>query len=591
MPRFSPLEIAAPVFDDRQFVADKLAQFPYRWRLGFARKYRQIFNKEGRQAANLYLLDQQENIKQHPIGLGSTDDEIQAAAKAKARRYFERMAGRGDWRVLYKEISAEVVPLGVTPPALKSNSTYQSLCKRFADPIWWRRALRVAVNRHVEHEAIKAGMVGQRAKYVSHETLQRVQQQNRRNSQLLKLIEAENDAGYKATLAELAEAGVSNPENRKHELMTRIRGIEEECNRKGFVCDFITITCPSKYHATRYLPAKKTRIANPKYQGFSPRDGQQYLVKVWSRVRAEFQRHGIKPVGFRVAEPHADGCPHWHMLLFIERKKSGDMWRVIRKHACKEDAFELVTKNAFEGRFDRKVIDPEQGSAAGYIAKYIAKNVSMTGIDDFDNDQGGSITEALERAVSWSRVWGIRQFQQQGGERITVWRELRRLRDAQDLPEAFKPLWRAADTGEYGQFLRQALKHKIEMLRATDKAVPLYKVVYVPDEKGRFKDREWMQSGELIDGLYNRYGEPAAGAIKGLLIDGVEVITKLLKWTFSFKGQKQKRTFSNNKLTQYVETGVNHRQKSTRTAEFFRAAFGGGFFYSGRAAPAPLGLV
>lgn len=585
-----PLQIATPAFDDRAFVSEKLALFPYRWRFSFARKYRQLLETEGRQAANLYLIEQQEKIKQHPIGLGASDDEIQAAAKAKARRYFERMAGREDFETLYKEISSEVLPLGVTPPALKSNSTYESLCKRFSDPIWWRRALRVAVNRHVEQEAIRAGMVGFKGKYVSNETLQRVRQQNKRNSQLLNFIEAENDAGYKKTLAELSAAGVSNPENRKHELMTRIRGIEEECTRKGLVCDFITITCPSKYHATRQVKKGK-RIANPKYEGYSPREAQQYLVKVWSRVRAEFQRHDIKPIGFRVAEPHADGCPHWHMLLFIERKKRGQMWRIIRKHATKEECFELKTRKAFEARFDRKKIDPNQGSAAGYIAKYIAKNVSMEGIEDFDNDEGGSVAEGLERAVSWSRVWGIRQFQQQGGERITVWRELRKIRDKQDIPEFFKPLWRAADAGEYGQFLRQALQHKIDFIKATEKVRPLYKDVYVPDEKGRFEKRAFKKSGELIDGLYNRYGEPAAGAIKGLLIDGCELITRFFKWTFTYKQQPLPRTVSRHTPAQRVETGVNIRQKSSRLAGVLRAAFGGGFFYSGPAQPVPLGLV
>lgn len=576
-----PISIAAPLFDDRQFVSEKLALFPYRWRFSFARKYRQLFDTHGRQAANLYLIDQQETIKQHPIGLGASDEEIQAAAKAKARRYFERMAGRSDFDVLYKEISDEIQPLGVTPPALKNNSTYETLCKRFSDPVWWRRALRVAVNRHVEHEAIKAGMVGGRSIYVSNETLQRRKQQDARNSQLLQFIEAENDAGYKATLAELSAAGVSNPENRKHELMTRIRGIEEEARRMGLTCEFYTTTCPSKYHAT------SDGRANPKYEGYSPRQAQEYLNGVYARIRAKLKRENIQPVGFRVAEPHKDGCPHWHFLLFIEPRKQAAMRAIFKEYALKEHGDEAGANVA---RFKAKAIDPNKGSAAGYIAKYIAKNVSMAGIEDFDRD-GQSATDGLIRSVAWARVWGIRQFQQQGGERVTVWRELRRLRDAQDLPECLKPLWRAADAGEYGQFLRQAVKHKIAFIKAAEKIRPLYKDVYIPDEKGRFDKRAFKKAGQLVDGIYNRYGEPAAGAIKGLLIDGLEVITKFFTWTFTYKRQPLPRTFSNHKPAQHVETGVKHRQKSTRRAQFFRAAFGGGFFYPGRAAPAPLGLV
>ena len=44
---------------------------------------------------------------------------------------------------------------------------------------------------------------------------------------------AENELGDTYTLAELAELSTSNPINRRHELMTRIRGFEEFAQQFG----------------------------------------------------------------------------------------------------------------------------------------------------------------------------------------------------------------------------------------------------------------------------------------------------------------------------------------------------------------------
>jgi hypothetical protein len=221
-------------------------------------------------------------------------------------------------------------------------------------------------------------------------------------------------------------------------------------------------------------------------------------------------------------------------MLFIEPRKAKQMRAIFREYALKEDGGET---GAYLARFNAKSIDPNKGSAAGYIAKYIAKNISMEGVQDFDRD-GKSAASGLQRSVAWAAVWGIRQFQQQGGERITVWRELRKLREENDIPSSIAPLWRAADAGEFGAFIREAVKRKIDFIKESHKEKPIYKRVYVPNEKGVFDKEEYKKRGSLITGILNRYGEPAAGAIKGLIVDGVELVTRFLTWTFSYKEKK-----------------------------------------------------
>ena len=128
-----------------------------------------------------------------------------------------------------------------------------------------------------------------------------------------------------------------------------------------------------------------------------------------------------------VAEPHHDGTPQWHLLLFLRPEEVEYATAIFRKHAMREDGQE---PGAQDHRFTVKPIDEQFGSATGYIAKYISKNIDGYGMDgELDLESGQPAGDMAKRVRAWASRWNIRQFQQIGGAPVTTWRELRRLGD------------------------------------------------------------------------------------------------------------------------------------------------------------------
>jgi hypothetical protein len=474
---------------DKSWLSSQLQKMPYRFRPIIAKRYSQTFKNANRYQANVYLLDAADSIAKNPLVQNSLiidDDEIVSKASAIAKR-------------IDVECQTLVQALLIAGARLQSQYLPDSESKQDDDyslarlkcSLWWRRALRKQQRRCIEETGRDLNLVNVNdGIYATNETVKLRKDQRARNRAMLEEVKAVNELGDEFTLQELSDKSVSNPELRRMELMTRIAGFEKYALENNHVGEFWTVTCPSKYHSAH---SKSGRV-NKKFKGLTPRDGQKYLAKTWARVRAEFARKEIKVYGFRVAEPQHDGTPHWHLLVFMSPGQSVQAREIYQAYALKEDGQE---RGALKYRFDFKVMNA--GGAAGYIAKYIAKNIDGFGIEQ--DLFGNCAATSSQRVDAWASTWGIRQFQQIGGHSVTVWRELRRLEDAQ-IDENIKPIREAANSGDWCEYLKLMDVSKVTLSKCYH------------DKPGR-------------------YGEPVGDIIFGVMCGSIDYITRLHTWTIS----------------------------------------------------------
>ncbi|EJJ5496227.1 replication endonuclease, partial [Escherichia coli] len=218
--------------------------------------------------------------------------------------------------------------------------------------------------------------------------------------------------------------------HRKAEMMATMKGLELLAEARGDKAVFLTVTCPSKYHATT-----ENGHPNPKWNGATMRDSSDYLVNTFfAAVRKKLNRDGLRWYGIRTVEPHHDGTVHWHMMVFAHPEEIDSIVAITRDIAIQEDRHELG--NDITPRFKAEYVDGSKGTPTSYIATYIGKNLDSRAVDGIDpktgkprvdHETGKSMAESVERAIGWARLHRVRQFQFFGIPSRQVWRELRRL--------------------------------------------------------------------------------------------------------------------------------------------------------------------
>ena len=410
---------------------------------------------------------------------------------------------------------------------------------RFTHKDYWAKVLNKSLIRGIDNAVRARGHVCKNKEpYISKVALNyfRIRQTNQKNQiDGMELVEVGN-SDNRVDLADIIEKSLANGANRRAELMVRIHGMEELSDSKNWTANFYTMTAPSKYH-----PTSNSR-RNKKYEGATVREAVDYLNTVWKRIRAEINRQTENEYyGVRVCEPHVDGTPHFHFLIFAAKDEAETITEIMAKYAIQENAGELekkksevqkdpdgylglgaeYTQKSTQPRFDVKPLNDGR-KATGYISKYISKNIDAFGVDTDDETDEPADTMA-ERVIAWARIHAIRQFQTFGLPPIGIYRELRKIRKEQSgALEYYERVRAAADASNYAEVITECWSNDFKL------------------EKKRLFDKD---TGEIFSDcpsdVVNRWGDLKEFAhVEGVSVDVLNVetlITRTTEWILQRK--------------------------------------------------------
>lgn len=421
------------------------------------------------------------------------------------------------------------------------------MLNRYSDDIYIVRLLRSVASERL-FDASRLALIVSRGRqcYVPDYLVSLHQHRQWKNRQTLSGLAAYNIAEpfEGCDLIQAIDASVSNPANRRAELMTRLRGCENVAREMGHAALFVTVTCPSRFHPVRSGTGGRLSVLNPAWVDAgmpSVRDAHKYLTGVWEAVRKSAGKAEIPVYGFRFVEPHHSGTPHWHMILFVPFGQANEYRAMFRKRALLDSPTE---PGANKHRFTCKPLNLKTGSAVGYCSKYIAKNIDGFAVGEDKEAQDHSMQTA-QRVVAWASANRIRQFQPIGGPSVTVWRELRRMANQDhdmsmnDLTQGeyllLEACRRAADAGDWSGFC--SAMGGIHTKRADHTMSPHYSTpkAFLKLAAGSLAGKAHPADVDYVltksdESRRTQYGDRASASIDGVMFKSLFIATRLRQY-------------------------------------------------------------
>ena len=205
-------------------------------------------------------------------------------------------------------------------------------------------------------------------------------------------------------------------ERKASEIYMKVKDLEKEADKKGYIALFTTFTCPAEFHSN---PTTGRNCWN----GATPREASDWLSAKLVSLNKDRERHEIETLGMWCKEAHKDQCVHMHSMFFVRPDQTDELIGLIHKHySHSENAVRIVRISEEEAKKAGK----KGASPASYITKYVIKSLREKSDESMKN-----------KAVA--RLWGYRMYGFFGKTQTILWRAFDRFFDKEP-HELFKTL-------------------------------------------------------------------------------------------------------------------------------------------------------
>ena len=187
-----------------------------------------------------------------------------------------------------------------------------------------------------------------------------------------------------------ADAADSGQRSRRATMVALVHGLREIARRDGLVPVAVTLTLPPQHHPK---PALGKNGYDP---AITPADMFTELQARWHRVVALLRKRQVRVFGIWLPEPHEDGCPHRHAILWCDPRGVADLQAAVEAH--------------FPGRraTDFRVLDERSAAQVQtYVLTYALKMTAEAPTTKAEAPDGEEhLGAAFDRFRAWKSVFG-----------------------------------------------------------------------------------------------------------------------------------------------------------------------------------------
>lgn len=528
--------------DDGLFIEECLQIIPKRLHKGLLAEHFSLY-PESRREANLLLLNEADKHKE--IAKLQTKYITFSPAKKHASVCADLIEEGGILAGAeycdFIGIGRPVFPRKAGNPTAKNSQ--ESAVKKMTSVDWWGKRMKTHRARFSEQADRGLGVIYRDGEvYTNNRTVKEFagkQVDAKAWKEATMLISEDGD---EVELSTVAEASVSNPANRFAEYMVRVKGMEAIADRNPVGYELIkalpkrmtygeggsradvalldaiagegdkvlkvafALTVPSRFHP--YKKTKKGFVRNPRYDGSTPKQSQAWLQDTWTRTTREWERKEsrIDAYGFKVLEVHHAGTVHNHLAIYVKASHAQRLIELFYEQALRGD--EGKEAGAAKRRLNWKIM-ATSGGMVNYMTKYISKGIH--GADFEDLQTGGHAEDSLVRIMAHRSLWGLRQFAFYRSPSVTVWRELRRLRDQEQENPIIEQARQAAINSDWSAY------------------VDVQGGAFLSMRDRPIKTLRELKTDQSGNELVNQYGERVE-QIRGIVADGEKVVTRVKEW-------------------------------------------------------------